>query len=326
MMLDKETAALVATMNAAQSDLHGKEISLQEARLGAREMFLSLAGKAPAEVDVTESEVVYDGGRVPIRSYRPSSAGADVLPAVIFFHGGGWSLGDLDCYDTLMRDLCFRTGLQFISVGYRLAPEHKYPAGLNDCLAVVRWLHKHADQYSVDATRLALMGDSAGGNLAVAVAHHLTDDPIAITALHLIYPVLDVYSPHQHYPSRLKFGDGDLLLSREAIANTAVYYAEEPQQVHNVDVSPMALQDVSHLPPTSVLVAGYDPLHDEGAQFAQRLLQAGRLRHYSCFSSTIHAFFSFGTLPVAHRARQLVAAQLRTDLSEGSSLAVALAR
>nr|AMK51967.1 alpha/beta hydrolase fold carboxyl esterase [uncultured bacterium] len=318
-MLDKETAALVAAMNAAQSDLHDQDISLQDARLGAREMFLSLAGEAPADVDVTELDVVYDGAgvsvSVPVRSYRPSSAGADVLPAVIFFHGGGWSLGDLDCYDTLMRDLCYRTGVQFFSVGYRLAPEHKYPAGLNDCLAAVRWLHGHADQYHVDVTKLVLMGDSAGGNLAVSVAHHLADEPIAITALHLIYPVLDVYSPHQQYASRVQFGDGDLLLSREAIANTAVYYAADPSQVHNVDVSPMALPDVSHLPATSILVAGYDPLHDEGAQFAQRLLAAGRLRHYSCFASTIHAFFSFGTLPVAQRARQLVATQLRADLA-----------
>lgn len=325
-MLDKETAALVASMNSARQDIHAKEISLEDARAGAREMFLSLAGTTGRGVEVTEHQAVNDDYRVPFRRYRLASAGDGALPTVVFFHGGGWSLGDLDCYDTLMQDLCFRSGLQFISVDYRLAPENKYPTGLNDCLAVVRWAHEHASEYGVETERLALMGDSAGGNLAVAAAAQLSRTLIDIASLHLIYPVLDVYSPHEVYASRMDYGDGDLLLSREAIANTAVYYAQEPQQVYEAQVSPMALQDVAHLPPTSILVAGYDPLHDEGAAFAQRLLKAGRLRHYSCFATTIHAFFSFGVLPVANRARQLVASQLRAELVVGDQLPIALAR
>lgn len=327
-MLDKETANLVAELNAASHDIHTEELSMAAAREGAKAMFVGFAGPAPETgVEVSNWHLPNKGVVVPVRSYRPSGYENKSLPCVMFFHGGGWSLGDLDCYDSLLRDLCARSGLLFVSVDYRLAPEHPYPAGLEDCLAAVRWCHTHSGEIGANPDCMALMGDSAGGNLAVAAAHHLaSDSQLALRSLHLIYPVLDVCSAHEVYPSRVKFGDGDYLLSRDAIANTGDYYCTHPSQLKQDDISPLQLSSVMHLPPTSLLVAGYDPLHDEGAQFAERLLKAGRLRDYTCVESSIHAFFSFGILPVAMRARQLVATQLRNALVDEAQAVVSLIR
>lgn len=312
MMLDKHSAGLLAQFNQNTPDLHDVEISIETSREGARAMFLSLAGEVASHCEVQDLTVATGQHDIPVRIYRPNS-GKSPRPVVVFAHGGGWSLGDLDCYDALVRDLCQQSGALFISVGYRLAPEHKFPAGLEDVISVSRWAVSQAQELGGDAARIALMGDSAGGNLVLSASHRLQGE-LSLAGLYLIYPVLDSHRPHHTYLSRVRFGDGDFLLTREAISDTCSWYLDKETPSDHPEVSPLFLPHFGNLPPTSLLLAGHDPLYDEGRLLADKLRQAGVLRRLHCFESTIHAFVSFGVLPIAQEARAALAQQLRTDL------------
>lgn len=315
MKLDKETAALLQQFNQQIPDLHNPQVTIDESRAGAREMFIGLQGPVTKNCRVSELKIPGEGGDIPARLYKPMNEAEQPLPVVLFLHGGGWSLGDLDCYHGLVASLCELTGMAFVSLEYRLAPEHRYPAGLNDACAGLRWLHQHARSMNLDNNSIAVMGDSAGGNLAVSTSYKLHGrDGLELKGLYLIYPVLDVHSPHQIYPSKLKFGDGDYLLSRDAIDDSRVWYLDETGCSDDPLVSPMFLPDLERLPATSILVAGFDPLKDEGCKFADKLKHVSKLKHFNSFDSTIHAFLSFGDLPVAQQARQTLAEQIKADL------------
>ena len=324
MKLDKETAALLQQFNTQVPETKSSEqqpADIETTRAGARAMFLALAGELP-ENDCRVRQIEIDGGDshlIPARLYHPAEtsepSAASPLPVVVFLHGGGWSLGDLDSYDSLVRDLCQRSGMLFLSVDYRLAPEHKYPAGLDDAIAAVVWVHHHIAEFGGDPRRIALMGDSAGGNLATATAdrlHRLTQ--IRLQSQYLIYPVTDVASDHSVYASRGLFGDGDFLLNRTAIDDTRDWYLGAHDSAYDPLISPIHNPDLGTLPPTTILVAGFDPLRDEGQYYAEKLRRAGVKTRYRCFDSTIHAFLSFGVLPVALEARDYLAEILREDL------------
>ncbi len=292
-------------------------VDMTTIRAGARAMFLSLAGEIRAKGKVKSIDIPSSKHTIPARVYYPENAENkdELLPSTIFFHGGGWSLGDLDCYDQLMRDLAELSGAIFISVDYRLAPEHKFPAGLNDAYHATLWLAENMVSLGGNMSKLALMGDSAGGNLALVTANRLHQTSLLrLAALYLIYPVLDVASPHETYQSRIDFGDGNYLLARDAIDGTRDWYLNENDDASSLEISPMFLPQLKHLPQTTVVVAGYDPLRDEGEVFADKLKQAGVLRRFTCFDSSIHAFLSFGVLPVSQQARQYLAQAIQTDL------------
>ena len=252
-------------------------------------------------------------GPVPMRLFRPlGSVVNERLPALVYFHGGGWMLGDLDSHDTLCRELCNSSGCVVIAVEYRLAPEHRFPSAVDDALAATRWVHEAAHMLNIDAARMAVGGDSAGGNLAAVVAiaaRDAGDLPIAYQLL--IYPVTDLRARSQSHTTN---GEGYLITS-QALRYFNDNYLSTPDQVEDWRASPLLAADLSHLPPALVLTAGFDPLHDEGLAYAHRLSAAGNIASHVCFERQIHGFITMGNLiPEANTAVTLCAAELRRAL------------
>lgn len=314
MTLDAETAALLAQFNQQAAELQPHKPTIEASRVGARAMFLLLAGDNDTDCQVKPLLLPAENHQVPARLYQPATLQVpDAI--VLFLHGGGWSLGDLDCYDALVRSLCQQSGVRFLSVEYRLAPEHPYPAGLDDASLALRWLHQQTAELGISANKIAIMGDSAGGNLALALSMRASRSlHLPIAAQYLIYPVLDVHRPHSTYPSRLQFGDGNYLLARQAIDDTRHWYLTAEERSDNPEVSPLLQQQFTDLPPTSLLLAGFDPLLDEGKALAERLKPLGLLQRLDIYPS-IHAFISFGVLPISQQARSKLARQVREDLA-----------
>ena len=232
------------------------------------------------------------GGEVPVRIYRPAQVDAEHAPALVYFHGGGWVIGDLDTHDSLCRDLAANTPCVVISVDYRLAPEAPFPAAVDDCIAAFRWVHAQAQSLGIDPSRIAVGGDSAGGNLAAVVCltqrdaqRESADVPQAAFQL-LIYPATDMRAIAD---SHTRNGQG-YLLTHDTISYFRGHYCPEPAQWDDWRTSPLLHPDLTGLPPALVLTAGYDPLRDEGRQYADALSQAGNVCEYLCFERQIHGF------------------------------------
>lgn len=318
MTLDEDAAAFLRELNAAAEGGPGfAELGIDAAREMSRALF---TGFAPATEPAAASEdLTLDGRDGPIRArlYRPAGMIAAVggAPLVLFLHGGGWALGDIDSYHELAGDLCARSGVALLSVDYRLAPEHPFPAGLNDCIDSLRWVVRNAASLGVDPARLAVMGDSAGGNLAAVVAHRLhAGGELALAVQYLIYPVLDVSRPHAAWPSRMDWGGGGYLLDRAAIDTTAAWYLpDETVRRDDPAVSPICIEDLTALPPTLLIAAGHDPLRSENEAFAARLKAAGVPTRFRCFDGAIHAFLSFPQLTTTQSARAWLAGAIRQD-------------
>ncbi len=314
MSLDAQTADLLRQLGLQpESPQVGMmEIGVHAAREASHAVFHAYAGEGLTGCHAEDVRVPGTEHSVPARFYRP---GADACPPssiVIFLHGGGWSMGDLECYDFFMRDLCVRSGASILSVEYRLAPEHKYPAALDDGLAAVRWATGLTREHAGDVARVAVMGDSAGGNLATVIARRLhIEGRIQLAAQLLLYPMLDVSQPHAAYPSRMRYGDGEYLLTRESIDTAATWYLDGIGRRDDPDVSPLLVEDLSMLPPTVIVIGGHDPLLDEARLYADRLRAAGVATHFRCFETTIHAFLSFGVLDVAREGRAYLAEEIK---------------
>ncbi|MGO4390400.1 alpha/beta hydrolase [Variovorax sp. M-6] len=260
-------------------------------------------------------ELQADGlhGPIPMRLYRPlGSVAASVLPVLVYYHGGGWTIGDLDTHDTLCRELCNLSGCAVVAVDYRMGPEHRFPAAVDDVLAATRWVRREAAALGVDPARLAVGGDSAGGNLAAVVAiaaRDAGDLPIAYQLL--IYPATDMRRVH---PSHTTNGQGYVLTS-----DTIRYFHDQyiTDAAHDLDwrASPLLHEDLAGLPPALVLTAGYDPLRDEGLDYARALTAAGNRTSYVCFERQIHGFITMGRLlDEANAAVSMCAAELRRAL------------
>jgi acetyl esterase len=227
-------------------------------------------------------------GSIQIRLYYPSTQAN--LPLVVFFHGGGWVTGSLETHDRLCRRMARVTAALVVSVDYRLAPWYKFPIPLEDCYDAVRWAATNATELGADADRLIVMGDSAGGNLAAAVSLMARDHQGPdIHRQVLIYPAVDgrlASRSHQRYTQAP-------LLDQTAIHYFRDQYQRSPQDIHNPYFSPLLADDLSHLPPAFVLTAEYDPLRDEGEQFAQRLAAVGVPVSYQDYPGMVHAFLNF---------------------------------
>lgn len=260
-------------------------------------------------------ELVAEGphGPIPMRLYRPlGSVAGQVLPVLVYYHGGGWTIGDLDTHDTLCREFANLSGCAVVAVDYRMGPEHRFPAAVDDVLAATRWVRKEAAALGVDPSRLAVGGDSAGGNLAAVVALDARDAgdlPIAFQLL--IYPATDMRRLH---PSHTTNGQG-YVLTRDTITYFHDHYITDV--AHDLDwrASPLLHKNLAGLPPALVLTAGYDPLRDEGLDYARALTEAGNRATYVCFERQIHGFITMGRLlDEANAAVALCAGELRRAL------------
>lgn len=239
-------------------------------------------------------------GELTVRVYRPQ-LGAP-LPTLVYFHGGGWVIGSLDTHDASCRDLARRAGCAVVSVEYRLAPEHRYPAAAEDCYAVTAWLAEHGAELGVDGGKLAVGGDSAGGNLAAVVALMARErgGPALVFQL-LIYPVTDADFERASY---IENAEGLLL---EAADMRWFWNLYVPDLARRTDAycAPLRAADLAGLPAALVITAEFDPLRDEGEAFARRLEQAGVPVVSTRYDGMIHGFFGMGLL--AQGARDAVA-------------------
>ena len=253
------------------------------------------------------------GGPIPLRVYRPAGVAAGTpLPGLVFFHGGGWVIGDLDTHDVQCRQLTAEAGITVVAVDYRLAPEHKFPAAVDDAWAATRWVAAHGSELGVDAQRLAVAGDSAGGNLAAVVALLAREAGAPAIALQvLVYPVTDVSAESLSYRD---FAEG-YLLTRESMRWFTNHYLKSQGEVQDWRASPLRATSLAGLPPALVVTAGFDPLRDEGAAYAARLTDAGVRVDYVCYGGMIHGFMPMGRLiDTGNRAISHVAASLRQAL------------
>jgi len=251
---------------------------------------------------------------IPLRLYRPlGSASSESLPVLVYYHGGGWVIGDLETHDTLCRQLCNGSGCAVVAVDYRLAPEHRFPAAVDDSFAALRWVQLNAAELKLDGSRIAVGGDSAGGNLAAVtaiLARDAGDLPLRLQLL--VYPATD---QRRGAPSHETNGQG-YLLTRDSITYFHDHYIADAR--HDLDwrCSPLLHENLRALPPAFVLTAGYDPLRDEGLQYAQALTAAGNRATLVCFERQIHGFITMGkVIDEANVAVQLCAAQLGSHMS-----------
>ena len=280
----------------------------------ARRMYLERrAFTQPEPPAVAEVRALCTDGGVPLRLYRPLvPEAATMLPVLVYFHGGGWTIGDLDTHDVLCRQLCAAAGVVVVAVDYRLGPEHRFPAAVDDSVAATRWVRREAAALGIDGTRVAVGGDSAGGNLAAVVALSMReagDDALAFQLL--IYPATD---QRAGAPSHTSNGQG-YLLTRDSIAYYRGHYIADSAQWADWRVSPLLAADLTRLPPALVLTAGYDPLRDEGLQYADALSAAGNRVQYICFERQVHGFITMGrVLDEAHTAVALCASVLKQAL------------
>ncbi len=283
-------------------------LSPEQARLFYRERRSATQPEPPAVGDVRDLKA----GDIPLRLYRPlGSDPSQLLPALVYFHGGGWVIGDLDTHDTLCRQLCNASGCAVVAVDYRLGPEHRFPAAVDDAIAATRWVQDHAAALQIRPERLAVGGDSAGGNLAAVVALALRDQSRPIAFQLLIYPATDQRHGQDSYASN---GEG-YLLTNQTIAYFHDHYIADPAQDLDWRASPLLHSDLSRLPPALVITAGYDPLRDEGLEYAQALTLAGNRATLICFERQIHGFITMGrVIDEAHAAVNLCAAALRQAL------------
>lgn len=231
----------------------------------------TLAMDPPPVGRIVDHNAALDGRNAPVRIYYPSDV-RNPPPTLVYLHGGGFVVGDVDMVETICRAICRDARIAVVSVDYRLAPEHKFPAGLEDAIDVCRWIGREGAALGLAPRRLAVAGDSAGGNLAAVAAQALAPaDDVAVRMQVLIYPVLDLTMSQ---PSYVELGVG-YPLTAEKMRWYASQYLADPAQARDPRASPLLARDLAGLPPALVIVAGLDPLVDEGVAYARRLREAG---------------------------------------------------
>ncbi len=245
--------------------------------------------RKPEVASVVERSIAGPGGPLTLRIYTPRGAGP--FPLMSFFHGGGFVLCSLDTHDGMCRNLCAGIGCVVVSVDYRLAPEHKFPAALDDCLAATRWTAEHADELKGDATRLMVAGDSAGGNFAAVTALRARDEGgPRLCAQMLIYPVTDHYSAD--LPSMRDNAEG-YGLTRAAMRYYWDHYLNDASEARHALAAPRHAASLANLPPTLIVTAEYDPLRDEGEDYGAALVRAGVPVTLRRWLGVNHGFFFF---------------------------------
>ncbi len=312
MALDPEAQNLLNLMAAANRPAW---ISLTAA--AAREQYLSTRapaqGPLPQGVTVTNRTIPGPTGAIPVRLYRPDSAAAEArLPALVFAHGGGWVFGNLDSHDVLCAQLAIGAGIAVFAIDYRLAPEARFPGAFDDVVAGLTWVAANGASLGIDASKLAIGGDSAGGNLAAAVALWARDNGGPKLKLQMLaYPVTDGVARAESY--RL-FNDG-YGLNAPTMEWFFDHYTPDKATRDGWRVSPLRAKSLANLPPALVVTAGYDPLRDEGRAYAWRLQKEGTVADLVEFGGMLHGFLSSPMLlHGARRGTAICAAALREAL------------
>ena len=297
------------------------ELPIEVARAGNKAASQQMARPPVPLHRVEDRRIPSAAGELGVRIYWPRQTSArELLPLVVYFHGGGFAICDLDTHDPIARALCRDGDAIVVNVDYRMAPEHKFPAAVEDAYAATSWVSAHASELGGDARRIAVAGDSAGGNLSAVVcqlAKAKGGPSIAFQVL--IYPVVDLDTTAA-FASRSEFGGGDYFLSmRDMEWFNSLYFADAATEVRDPRASPLRSDDLSGLPPALVITAGCDPLRDEGKSYADRLAAAGVPVEYRCFEGTIHVFVSFApAIPAGDEALAFLAERLRRALHSSS--------
>lgn len=314
--LQPEARAVLELMD-AQAAPALESLSAAEARIGSVKRF-KLFGGEPEALDRVENLSVPAPGRdIPVRVYARERGG--LRPALIYFHGGGFVLGNLDTHDPICRSLAKESGAVVIAVDYRLAPENKFPAAVEDAHAATKWVGANAEKLGIDARRIAISGDSAGGSLATVTAMRCRDAAGPTLALQvLIYPVTDLSSFDTASYRDLAEG---YFLSRAGMAWFARQYLPSPEMALQPEASPLLAPNLSRLPPALVITAEFDPLRDEGEDYASRLQQAGVPVTLTRYPGTIHGFVVMrGALRAGQKAIQEVSDFVRTGGGTGKEV------
>lgn len=269
-----------------------EDISPAEARanLDAREG--DFYARPPEVAAVANQTIPGPGGAIPIRVYSPLGVPPEPAPPlVVFYHGGGWVVGSLTSHDPECRELANAAGAVVMAVDYRLAPEHKFPAPVDDCWAACQWAAANAAEIGADPTRIAVCGDSAGGNLSAVIAQLAARAGAPRLALQiLIYPVTDAATDTDSYR---RYGEG-YMLTQAAMRHFISTYINDPAEAADPRVSPLLAEDVSGVAPALVVTASHDPLLDDGKAYADKLAAAGVPVEYACYEGVTHGFHLWG--------------------------------
>jgi acetyl esterase len=290
--LDPDAAAVLAAFRAAGRPPY-ETLSPAE----AREMYLAARAvsqpEPPKIASVDSLSVPGPAGDIPARIYKPLTLRQSdgLSPCLVFFHGGGWVIGNLDSHDVVCRTLAYEGQLIVISVDYRLAPEHQFPAAVDDAIVATAWISANARQLGIDAARLLVGGDSAGGNLAAVVAIHAREAGPKIAGQVLIYPATDFAMTHPSHSEP----ETDALLTHSVIRWFRNHYLGAADGEH-WKASPARMDKLAGLPPAFVMTAGADPLRDEGDEYARRLGEAGVPVTYRSYPGQFHGFITMGKL------------------------------
>jgi acetyl esterase len=285
-------------------------MSLAEARAADLEAIRAGRGPATPVDEVTDLQIPGPAGELPARLYHPGGDGP--LPVLLYFFGGGWTLGNLETCDEVCRRLCNGAGVLVLSVGYRLAPEHPFPAAPQDCHAAARWAAERLAGYGGDPARIGVAGDSAGGNLAAAVTLLARASGPALTCQILVYPNV------QYGADTRSMTEGEIdptIFNRRSVLWYWGHYLTRPEDGADPLASPLRAPDLRGLPPALLITAERDPLRDEGEQYADRLAQAGVPVTKLRYDGVAHGFFTMtGTVPAARDATQQVIDFLKVHL------------
>ncbi len=298
--------ALISLAARARSDSLAEGADPAEARSQRRAEAAIVAERPTIPMARVEPiEIPGPAGTIPARLYVPPAAGEGPLPLLLYFHGGGWVIGDLETHDSPCRFIAAHSGAQVLAVDYRLAPEHPFPAAAEDAFAAYAWASANAARLGAEPARIAVGGDSAGGNLAAVACLMARDAGATLPAMQmLIYPVTDT---GRELPSRRTFREGFLLTSRDM-----AYYEDRylPPGTDRGDprVSVLQAGELSGLPPAYVATAGFDPLRDEGDAYAQRLREAGVPVALHRHPGLVHTFVNLTAISPTARAAMLEAA------------------
>ncbi len=292
MALDPEIGAYLDGLRANPPAPSFMDVPPEESRRNFERMRRALAA-APAAVGAIEEHVIAGpGGDLALRLYVPEHLGDRLTPALVFYHGGGWVFGDLDSQDGFCRLLCREAAVRVVSVDYRLAPEHRFPAAVDDAIAALDWVSAHAGTLGIDPARLAVGGESAGGNLAAVAARHARDHGPALQFQLLIYPVTDTRTDTGSYEANAQ----GYMLERAGMRWFFDQYAPDPVQRDDPRLAVLRAPSHSGLPPAHVVTAGFDPLRDDGAAYARVLEAAGVPVTLAEHPTLIHGFIGLGTV------------------------------
>jgi acetyl esterase len=297
---------------AAGNPPNALDTTVEERRLGLTEL-MKLAGPETAVARVEDRTLPGPAGALGVRIYTPLDAGSNSLPGLVYFHGGGLVAGTVATHDPIARALAASGACRVVSVEYRLAPEHPFPAALDDALAAVTYIGARAAEFGIDGSRLGVCGDSAGGTLAAATVQAAARIGTPRLALQLlICPILD-YS--RSTVSRRDLASG-YLVDQATLDHDLLHYAPPGTDPANPRISPLRAENVSGLPPTLIHTAEFDPLRDEGRDYFERLARANSQVSYTCHPGMIHLFYGLGAvIPYARTAFEQIGGEIRAALA-----------